>query len=381
MRYRAQTKLDVQILDADELKIVMLIAQGHTNKSIGRCLGKAENTIANKLTGIYQKLGVANRAEAAVWAFENFSLEKRSSRATTREITVKEAQWELYCIRRLLEVGASHEARDDARKLKDRLRAVLPEDVGGVSRLSDYSEYFEPYVALLAHTLALEGDCFNTAADSDTAFVEKRGLAFGLRELGEKSFMALPVALGEGTLVIAHYIKDDPTTVVKLTDANQDLWNELNPLWYSKIQRVRGISLGRMGDIDQAQAVASNLVEFWRAVQPEGEDDTQWQVRRRIDWDGLTQIEALSGSEKAWDRLNEATRIPASGNHFRTMEIRTELLIMLQLDVLDRARVQRLHDEVSYVGKPYPRHLKEANTLAETLFSKIDKASKHFSLS
>lgn len=47
-----------------EHTVLHLLACGRSNAQIGQCLGRSEKTIRNRLTRIYTKLGVANRAEA-----------------------------------------------------------------------------------------------------------------------------------------------------------------------------------------------------------------------------------------------------------------------------------------------------------------------------
>jgi DNA-binding NarL/FixJ family response regulator len=52
-----------------ELTIMKLVARGMSNQAIGRELWVTEQTVKFHLTNIYRKLGVANRTEAARWAF------------------------------------------------------------------------------------------------------------------------------------------------------------------------------------------------------------------------------------------------------------------------------------------------------------------------
>jgi two-component system nitrate/nitrite response regulator NarL len=49
-------------------QIVRELAQGITNKEIGRRLGLAEGTVKVQLNRIYRKLGIANRTALAVMA-------------------------------------------------------------------------------------------------------------------------------------------------------------------------------------------------------------------------------------------------------------------------------------------------------------------------
>ena len=49
-------------------QIVRELAEGITNKEIGRRLGLAEGTVKVQLNRIYRKLGIANRTALAVMA-------------------------------------------------------------------------------------------------------------------------------------------------------------------------------------------------------------------------------------------------------------------------------------------------------------------------
>jgi two-component system response regulator DesR len=53
-----------RVLDRDELDLIRLAAQGHSNKQIGRLLGYSEKTVRNRFTPIFRKLGAGNRVEA-----------------------------------------------------------------------------------------------------------------------------------------------------------------------------------------------------------------------------------------------------------------------------------------------------------------------------
>jgi DNA-binding CsgD family transcriptional regulator len=58
-------------LSALELTILRLVAQGLTNSDIGAELDMAAKTIGNRLTGIFNKLGVQNRVQAALYAMRH----------------------------------------------------------------------------------------------------------------------------------------------------------------------------------------------------------------------------------------------------------------------------------------------------------------------
>lgn len=47
-----------------EHRLLGLLAEGWTNVQIGQRVHRSEKTVRNQLTGIYQKLGASNRAEA-----------------------------------------------------------------------------------------------------------------------------------------------------------------------------------------------------------------------------------------------------------------------------------------------------------------------------
>ena len=51
-----------------EQEVLELVRQGLANKQIGRRLGISERTVKAHLTSLYQRLGVADRTQAALWA-------------------------------------------------------------------------------------------------------------------------------------------------------------------------------------------------------------------------------------------------------------------------------------------------------------------------
>lgn len=57
-------------LSKQEVKTLCLVAQGKSNREIADLLSLAEQTIKNRLSVIYHKLKVANRAEAAIYAIQ-----------------------------------------------------------------------------------------------------------------------------------------------------------------------------------------------------------------------------------------------------------------------------------------------------------------------
>ncbi len=67
---RADTPLDD--LSRREEDILKLVAEGRSNKEVGRALGLQEKTIKHYMTAILQKLHMRNRVEAAVMARDHW---------------------------------------------------------------------------------------------------------------------------------------------------------------------------------------------------------------------------------------------------------------------------------------------------------------------
>ncbi|VFQ45318.1 response regulator transcription factor [Desulfoluna butyratoxydans] len=59
------------LLSMEEINIVRLIVMGESNKTIAETLHYAEGTVKNKVSRLYEKLGITNRLELAVYAVEN----------------------------------------------------------------------------------------------------------------------------------------------------------------------------------------------------------------------------------------------------------------------------------------------------------------------
>ena len=55
-------------LTAREREILALLTEGRSNADIAERLVLSEKTVRNHLSGIFEKLGVSNRVEAAAWA-------------------------------------------------------------------------------------------------------------------------------------------------------------------------------------------------------------------------------------------------------------------------------------------------------------------------
>ena len=56
-----------------ELEVLALLADGLANKQIARHLGIAERTVKAHLTSIFQRLGVTDRTQAALWARDHLA--------------------------------------------------------------------------------------------------------------------------------------------------------------------------------------------------------------------------------------------------------------------------------------------------------------------
>ncbi len=59
---------DGPALSKRELEVLRLVAQGLSKPQIGGMLGLSSNTIKRHVVKIFNKLGVNDRAQAAVWA-------------------------------------------------------------------------------------------------------------------------------------------------------------------------------------------------------------------------------------------------------------------------------------------------------------------------
>jgi DNA-binding NarL/FixJ family response regulator len=54
-----------------EREVLELVIAGHANKQIARRLGISEKTVKGHLTNLFQRIGVADRTQAALWAERN----------------------------------------------------------------------------------------------------------------------------------------------------------------------------------------------------------------------------------------------------------------------------------------------------------------------
>ena len=58
-------------LSEREEEVLRLVAAGLPNKQIARKLGIAERTVKAHLTNVFQRIGVTDRTQAALWARDN----------------------------------------------------------------------------------------------------------------------------------------------------------------------------------------------------------------------------------------------------------------------------------------------------------------------
>ena len=70
-------------LTARELEVVTLITEGCTNKDIAKAFGISEETVKRHLTNIFNKLGVGNRLELALFALNHNLLPPSPAASTT----------------------------------------------------------------------------------------------------------------------------------------------------------------------------------------------------------------------------------------------------------------------------------------------------------
>jgi DNA-binding NarL/FixJ family response regulator len=71
-------KVEIDHLLSDrELEVLMLLGQGRNNREIAQALHLTEGTVKNHVTRILCQLGVRDRTQAALWAQQNLSQNKR----------------------------------------------------------------------------------------------------------------------------------------------------------------------------------------------------------------------------------------------------------------------------------------------------------------
>jgi two-component system response regulator NreC len=59
-----------EILNAREIEIATLVAQGRTNREIGAVLSLADRTIGGYTRDLYEKLGLKSRIQLVRWAWK-----------------------------------------------------------------------------------------------------------------------------------------------------------------------------------------------------------------------------------------------------------------------------------------------------------------------
>jgi DNA-binding NarL/FixJ family response regulator len=58
-------------LSERDTTLLRLLASGYSNKEIAASLGLAESTVKNQLGGLFDRLGVSDRTQAALYAFSH----------------------------------------------------------------------------------------------------------------------------------------------------------------------------------------------------------------------------------------------------------------------------------------------------------------------
>lgn len=66
-----RTRRDSVSLTDREREVLLLVRGGLANKQIARKLGISERTVKAHLTSVFQRLGVSDRTQAAIWASEH----------------------------------------------------------------------------------------------------------------------------------------------------------------------------------------------------------------------------------------------------------------------------------------------------------------------
>ncbi len=66
-----RTRRHVVHLTDREQEVLLLVRDGLANKQIARRLGISERTVKAHLTSVFQRLGVTDRTQAAIWATQN----------------------------------------------------------------------------------------------------------------------------------------------------------------------------------------------------------------------------------------------------------------------------------------------------------------------
>jgi DNA-binding NarL/FixJ family response regulator len=61
----------IEVLNDVEIEMIRLIVSGQTNKKIAKTFNYAEGTVKNKVSRIYEKLGISDRLQLVIYAVEN----------------------------------------------------------------------------------------------------------------------------------------------------------------------------------------------------------------------------------------------------------------------------------------------------------------------
>jgi DNA-binding NarL/FixJ family response regulator len=64
------------VLTEKEKKVVSLVSDGWKNKEIAKQIGTSEHVVKNILRGIYDKTGMWNRLELALWVVKGGGVSK-----------------------------------------------------------------------------------------------------------------------------------------------------------------------------------------------------------------------------------------------------------------------------------------------------------------
>ena len=77
----AGTPQQVELTDR-ERQVLALLADGMANKQIARRLGISEKTVKGHLTNLFQRIGVSDRTQAALWAERTGALRKTAAQGS-----------------------------------------------------------------------------------------------------------------------------------------------------------------------------------------------------------------------------------------------------------------------------------------------------------
>jgi DNA-binding NarL/FixJ family response regulator len=76
-RPAARPLLPAETLTPREIDVIIAVADGATNRAIAEQLGLSDQTVKNHLSHIYDKVGVSNRLELALYAIHHKLTERR----------------------------------------------------------------------------------------------------------------------------------------------------------------------------------------------------------------------------------------------------------------------------------------------------------------